>query len=160
MGRLPSRRFSEWRTNRPDLNWRFARTPCGGVGSASLRVQTNHYQASGVCYNFGKSIGEGDRPMLSGLLSRFARKNLIQTLNPPAPVNAGSRNLFDRWTPFGPDPPLAADRAAAVWNDRETTGASFSVDAVTPADRVISENSILLKTWVRDLPFRRRLGRG
>lgn len=80
--------------------------------------------------------------MLSELLSRFARKNLIQTLNPPAPINAGPRNLFDSRTPFSPDPPLAAERAAALWSDGESTGASFFVDAVKPAGRPLYTESL------------------
>ena len=92
--------------------------------------------------------------MLSEFLSRFTRKNLIQALNPPAPLNSPSRNLFVRRTPFSPGPPLAADRAAAVWSDRETTGASFSVDAVEPADRPFYTESLHYSLHRR---FRRKI---
>ena len=92
--------------------------------------------------------------MLSDFLSRFARKKLVQTLNPPAPVNLGPRNSSGRRTPFYPDPPLAADSAAAVWSNRETSGASFSVDEVTPAIRPLYTESLQYSLHRR---FRRKI---
>ncbi len=93
---------------------------------------TLRYQGSEFVTIAAECVGEGARPMWSEFLSRFGGRNRIQTLNPPEAVNPPTRNQFEL----------------------EATGVSFSIDAVTPADRPLYTESLQESL---DRRFRRKI---